>query len=54
MGFGGDLLRDWGKPADRVEDEVARWMADAEARGREVFRRFADVAARVAAGAEVA
>ena len=49
--MGGDLLRDWGKEADRVEDEVARWMPDAEARGREVFRRFAGVAARVDAGA---
>ncbi|MFM8998888.1 MAG: type 1 glutamine amidotransferase [Actinomycetota bacterium] len=52
--IGGDLLRDWGKPADRVEDEVARWMVDAEARGREVFRRFADVAGRVHARAGVA
>ncbi|MFM7718640.1 MAG: type 1 glutamine amidotransferase [Actinomycetota bacterium] len=42
---GGDLLRDWGKDVATVEAEVARHMEAAEERGREVFRRFAKVAA---------
>jgi len=38
-----DLRTAWGKSADEVREEIARDMAGHERRGRETFRRFADV-----------
>jgi GMP synthase-like glutamine amidotransferase len=38
-----DLERVWGKPADRLREEAARDMPAHEERGRELFRRFAEV-----------
>ncbi|HSL11392.1 MAG TPA: type 1 glutamine amidotransferase [Actinomycetota bacterium] len=46
----GDLERDWGKTAAQVQDEQARYLADHERKGAEVFRRFAQVARRAATG----
>jgi GMP synthase (glutamine-hydrolysing) len=46
----GDLERDWGKSPGAVLDEAARHLADHERKGAEVFRRFAGVASRSAAG----
>lgn len=40
----GDLEAEWGKPPDVVRAEMDRSIADHEARGREIFRRFAAVA----------
>jgi GMP synthase (glutamine-hydrolysing) len=40
----GDLEAEWGKPPDRVVDEMDRFIAEHEARGREIFARFAHVA----------
>jgi GMP synthase (glutamine-hydrolysing) len=42
----GDLQSDWGKSESEVRREAARYIADHEARGREVFMRFASLAAR--------
>ncbi|HEX5951439.1 MAG TPA: type 1 glutamine amidotransferase [Actinomycetota bacterium] len=39
-----DLESTWGKDADRLRAESERHMAAHEERGRELFRRFADVA----------
>ena len=41
----GDLRADWGKSETEVRDEARRHIADHEGRGREVFRRFASLAA---------
>jgi GMP synthase (glutamine-hydrolysing) len=38
-----DLEATWGKSADRLREESARHMAANEERGRELFRRFAEV-----------
>jgi GMP synthase (glutamine-hydrolysing) len=38
-----DLERTWGKSADRLREEAAQHMAANEERGRELFRRFAEV-----------
>lgn len=45
----GDLLAEWGKTADQVRDEAARYLAEHERRGAEVFRRFAAVVRDTAA-----
>lgn len=45
----GDLRSDWGKSEAEVRREAARYIADHEARGREVFTRFASLAARSSA-----
>jgi GMP synthase-like glutamine amidotransferase len=42
----GDLEREWGKPPEVVRAELDRHVAGHEARGREIFRRFARIAAR--------
>ena len=39
-----DLEAAWGKSPERMREEVARYMADHERRGRETFRRFVEVA----------
>jgi GMP synthase (glutamine-hydrolysing) len=39
-----DLKGVWGKTADEIRAEARRHIAAQEARGREIFRRFADVA----------
>jgi GMP synthase (glutamine-hydrolysing) len=39
----GDLLETWGKSNDEVRAEATRYIAGHEAKGREVFRRFADL-----------
>ena len=39
----GDLLAAWGKTPAQVRDEAARYLAEHERRGAEVFRRFASV-----------
>jgi GMP synthase (glutamine-hydrolysing) len=39
-----DLPAVWGKSADQIRSESALHIAAQEARGREIFRRFADVA----------
>lgn len=36
----GDLETEWGKPPERVRDEMASFITEHEARGREVFERF--------------
>jgi GMP synthase (glutamine-hydrolysing) len=41
----GNLERDWGKSEETVRDEAERYIADHEARGREVFERFTRIAA---------
>jgi GMP synthase-like glutamine amidotransferase len=41
---GGDLATEWGKTPEQVQDEIASSMEQHEARGREVFRRFVEVA----------
>lgn len=38
-----DLEAEWGKSAERIRDEAARYMPAQEERGREIFRRFAEV-----------
>lgn len=38
-----DLEAEWGKSADQIRDEAERYMAAQEQRGREIFRRFAEV-----------
>jgi GMP synthase (glutamine-hydrolysing) len=38
-----DLAAEWGKSPDRLRSEAESHMADHEERGRELFRRFADV-----------
>jgi GMP synthase (glutamine-hydrolysing) len=40
----GDLAAEWGKSEAQVRDEIDRLMPAHEVRGREVFRRFVDVA----------
>lgn len=40
---GGDLLEEWGKSANQVRHEAARYLTEHEERGAEVFRRFAAV-----------
>jgi GMP synthase (glutamine-hydrolysing) len=40
----GDLEAEWGKPPERVVDEMDRFIAEHETRGREIFERFAHVA----------
>jgi GMP synthase-like glutamine amidotransferase len=40
----GDLLAEWGKTPDTVRAESERHIATHEAKGRDVFRRFARVA----------
>jgi GMP synthase (glutamine-hydrolysing) len=40
----GDLEADWGKSPAQVRDEASRHLSGHEARGRELFRRFAGVA----------
>ena len=45
---GGDIAREWGKSEAAVRDEAERYAADAEERGREIFRRFAKVVQEVA------
>jgi GMP synthase (glutamine-hydrolysing) len=40
----GDLEAEWGKAPERVVEEMDRFIADHEARGREIFERFAHVA----------
>ncbi len=47
-----DLEREWGKSADAVREESARSMAAHEERGRELFRRFADVVRRTPAASK--
>jgi GMP synthase-like glutamine amidotransferase len=42
---GGDLRAQWGKSSQRVREEAERFMAEHEDRGREVFERFAYLAA---------
>lgn len=42
----GDLLADWGKSEADVRSEADRYIADHEARGRRVFERFTELAAR--------
>jgi GMP synthase (glutamine-hydrolysing) len=42
---GGDLEREWGKSEEEVRREAARYLADHETRGREVFERFTRIAA---------
>ncbi|HEX9122081.1 MAG TPA: type 1 glutamine amidotransferase [Actinomycetota bacterium] len=44
----GDLLEEWGKTSDQVWEETRRHLTAHEAKGREVFRRFADVAREAA------
>jgi len=39
----GRLEAEWGKSADRIRAEAERHMPAQEARGREIFRRFAEV-----------
>lgn len=39
-----DLERVWGKPAELLRREAAEHMAAQEERGREIFRRFAEIA----------
>jgi len=41
----GDLVSAWGKTSEQVRDEARRHVAVHERKGREVFRRFATVAA---------
>ncbi len=43
---GVDLKTRWGKSADEMRTEAGRHMAAQEGRGREIFRRFADVVRR--------
>jgi GMP synthase (glutamine-hydrolysing) len=43
-----DLKRTWGKSGEEVRAEVARLLPDHQVKGREVFRRFADVVRGVA------
>jgi GMP synthase-like glutamine amidotransferase len=38
-----DLEREWGKSADQIRAEAARFMPAQEERGREIFRRFAGI-----------
>jgi GMP synthase-like glutamine amidotransferase len=38
-----DLKGEWGKTADQIRGEARRYMARQEERGREIFRRFAEV-----------
>ena len=45
---GGDIAREWGKSEAAVRDEAERYAADAEERGRDIFRRFAKVVQEVA------
>jgi GMP synthase (glutamine-hydrolysing) len=40
----GDLEAEWGKPSERVLEEMDRFIDEHEARGREVFERFTHVA----------
>jgi GMP synthase (glutamine-hydrolysing) len=44
-----DLEEVWGKSADRIRGEARAHMARQDARGREIFRRFAEVAREAAA-----
>jgi GMP synthase (glutamine-hydrolysing) len=46
---GEDVVRAWGKTTEQVLDETDRHIEAHEARGREMFRRFANVARRSAA-----
>lgn len=39
----GRLKAEWGKSAEEIRGEAARHMANQERRGREIFRRFAEV-----------
>lgn len=39
----GDLKKEWGKSADEIRAEAAIHMGRQQERGREIFRRFADV-----------
>jgi hypothetical protein len=39
-----DLKEVWGKSAHEIRDEAARHLADHEAKGSEVFARFARIA----------
>ncbi len=47
---GEDVVRAWGKTTEQVLDEADRFMPAQEARGIEIFRRFAGVIRRVPAG----
>lgn len=38
-----DIQATWGKSGDTIRDEAARFMAAHEERGRELFRRFAQI-----------
>ncbi len=49
FGKEGDLLSEWGKSAEEVRAEADAFMETHEARGRELFTRFAGVV-REAAG----
>lgn len=40
----GDLEREWGKSAEQIRDETARYLDEHRRKGAEVFRRFAAVA----------
>jgi GMP synthase-like glutamine amidotransferase len=42
--YGEGLEDSWGKSAERIRDEVERFVGAHEQRGRRLFRRFADVA----------
>ena len=44
-----DLEATWGKSAQRIRTEARLYMARQEERGREIFRRFAEVARRASA-----
>jgi GMP synthase-like glutamine amidotransferase len=41
-----DLGSTWGKSVEDVRDEARRYMVEHDRKGREVFRRFAEVARR--------
>lgn len=45
FGKEGDLESEWGKSPQTVREEAARFMAEHESRGREVFERFTTLAA---------
>jgi GMP synthase (glutamine-hydrolysing) len=47
----GDIERDWGKSNDQIRAEAAEHIATHERKGREVFRRFTELAREVAAEA---